>query len=257
LNPALLACLVLTDTATIAPTGQESASVERLEHGTHWRLLTERGVVHVFRPRGYRLESAGTLIYLHGYYTHVDRAIEEHRLLDQFTASRQNAQFLVPEAPAGKKEPVFFPDLGALLATTSRLTNRKIPDGPVVVLAHSGAYRTVAEWLGHRRLDEVILLDALYAHESDFSDWIRTVPRHAAHKLLVVSVETEERSEKMVSAFPLAAKRTEVPQRFEGFSPNERASQLLHVSSKIDHMTLVTGQEVIPVLLRLTPFERL
>jgi hypothetical protein len=58
----------------------------------------------------------------------------------------------------------------------------------------------------------------------------------------------------MISEFPLAAKRTEMPSRFDGFTPNERASQLLHVSSKIDHMTLVTGREVIPLLLRLTPF---
>jgi hypothetical protein len=253
----LLASLFLTDTATIARPGQESATLERIESGTHWRLVTEHGVVHVFRPRGYRLETAGTLVYLHGYYTHVDQAIEEHRLLEQFAKSRQNAQFLVPEAPAGKKEPVFFGDLGELLRTTSRLTNRKIPDGPVVVLAHSGAYRTVAEWLEQRRLDEVILLDALYAHEADFAAWIRSVPRHAAHKLLVVSVETEERSNKMVGTFPLAAKRSEVPSRFDGFTPNEKASQLLHVSSKLEHMALVTNQEVIPVLLRLTPFERL
>jgi hypothetical protein len=251
------ATATLTQTPTIA-LGEESATQEPLPGlGTHWRLLTRRGVIHVFRPYGYQRETAGTLVYVHGYYTHVDRAFAEHRLAEQFAKSRQNAQFIVPEAPAARKEPVFFTDLRELLDTVARLTNRKIPDGPLIVLGHSGAYRTLAEWLAFKRVDEMILLDALYAHEADFAGWIGSLPGHQAKKLILVSIETADRTDAMVRAFPFAALHEEVPGQIHGFSKNDRAAQLLYVRSKLDHMALVTGGEVIPLVLRLTPLARL
>jgi hypothetical protein len=241
--------LAVSATTAWASLPESVDEAESVAEGTHWRLMTRQGPVHVFRPRGYVGSSAGTLVYVHGYFTRSDEAIAAQHLFEQFAASRQNAQFIVPEAPASRREPVFAKDLGQLLADASRLTMRRLPDGPVVALAHSGAYRTLAEWLGYRRLDEIILLDGLYGDEEAFASWLE--PKN---KLVMVSTLTVGRSELFLERFPLAASRTGVLRRY---SANERASQLLFVRSDVDHMGLVTRGDVIPLLLRLTPFSRL
>src|SRR5438067_2434098 len=35
--------------------------------GKHWRVKTDQGAVHVWVPEGYDRETAGTVIYVHGY----------------------------------------------------------------------------------------------------------------------------------------------------------------------------------------------
>src|SRR6185503_17480091 len=82
--------------------------------GRHVRFETEHGAVHVWRPRGYDRATAGIVVYVHGYFTDVDKAWEEHALAEQFAASRQNALFIVPEAPAGKAEEVRWMKLAEL-----------------------------------------------------------------------------------------------------------------------------------------------
>src|SRR5204863_9327666 len=58
--------------------------------GTHIRIETSSGPVHVFRPAGFDRKTAGVVVYVHGYYTHIDDAWREHKLADQFAASRRN-----------------------------------------------------------------------------------------------------------------------------------------------------------------------
>ena len=125
------------------PIAVDAVERKRAEGGTHWRLGTSRGVVHVWKPQGFRPSSAGTVLYVHGYYTNVDQAVEDHKLLTQFQASGRNALFIAPEAPSWNGEDVFWPDLDALLAEVTRLSGVTIPAGPLVVVGHSGAYRTV------------------------------------------------------------------------------------------------------------------
>jgi hypothetical protein len=224
--------------------------------GRHHRLWTEHGAVHVWRPHRYDASTAGLLIYVHGYYTDVDRAWSEHHLADQFASSRQNALFIVPEAPNGKAQEVFWKDLGALLEIVRTTTRLRTPDGPLVVVGHSGAYRTVTEWLKYRRLNEIILLDALYAFEGDFRAWVSTVRGHEANKLVIVSIETIKRSDQFVAADPFAAKRDRIPDRLFDLSRGTRNAQVIYMKSQFDHMGLVTEEKAIPLLLRLTPFER-
>jgi hypothetical protein len=242
----------------IAAQGDDS-DVQRdvVAGGKHHRLETEHGVIHVWRPSRYDPTTAGILIYVHGYYTDVDRAWGEHRLADQFKESRQNALFIVPEAPDGKGQDVFWKDLGALLETVRTKTRLRTPDGPLVVIGHSGAYRTVAEWLGYRRLDEVILLDALYGHEDEFRAWVSNEPGHEANKLVIVSIETIARSDQFVAKDPFAAKRETIPDRLFELSRGTRNAQVIYMKSQFDHMGLVTQEKAIPVLLRLTPFQKL
>src|SRR5207244_3849227 len=82
------------------------------------------------------------------------------------------------QTPDGKRQDVFWKDLGELLEAVRRLARLRTPDGPLVILGHSGAYRTLAEWIKYPRVDEMILLDALYANEDDFRAWIESMPRH-------------------------------------------------------------------------------
>ncbi len=248
-----------TTTATIAAHKPMHAPIERstIAGGRHLRLETEHGAVHVWRPKGYVEETAGVLLYVHGYYTDVDRAFEEHHLAEQFAKSRQNALFIVPEAPSGKQQDVFWKDLGALLECVRKMTRLRTPDGPLVVLGHSGAYRTLAEWLAFRRVDEIILLDALYAHDDDFRAWIESMPRHAQKKLVIVSIETIAHSDAFVRRQIFAAKSEKVPDRLFDLTPGNRNAQVIYMKSQYDHMALVTEEKTIPLLLRLTPFVRL
>src|SRR5215831_17903787 len=77
---------------------------DKLIDGDHWRIKSERGVIHVWRPRGYDPSTAGTIIYVHGYYTDVETAWTKHRLPEQFDGSGKNALFIVAEAPQSSDE---------------------------------------------------------------------------------------------------------------------------------------------------------
>ncbi|HWU88063.1 MAG TPA: hypothetical protein VN253_12340, partial [Kofleriaceae bacterium] len=79
--------------------------------GRHWRVKTAQGAVHVWIPPGYDREKAGTVIYVHGYYTDADGAWRDYELAKQFKASNQNAMFIVPDAPAGNEQSVQWPAL--------------------------------------------------------------------------------------------------------------------------------------------------
>ena len=67
--------------------------------GTHYRVQTEHGPVHLFRPAGYERRTAGIVVYVHGLYTRVDQAWREHQLAAQFAASGANALFIAPKRP--------------------------------------------------------------------------------------------------------------------------------------------------------------
>ena len=43
-------------------------------------------------------------------------------------------------------------------------------------MGHSGAFRTVMQWVDHRLVEQIILLDAMYAGERAFDEFIE----HAA-----------------------------------------------------------------------------
>src|SRR5262245_52628668 len=73
--------------------------------GTALRIADKAGPIHVWRPAGYRAETAAIVVYVHGYGTDVDTAWREHHLPEQFALSAVNALFIAPEAPAGARPP--------------------------------------------------------------------------------------------------------------------------------------------------------
>ena len=224
--------------------------------GRHFRIKTAQGAVHVWFPEDYDRETAGTVVYVHGYYTDADGAWREHGLARQFRSSRQNAMFVVPDAPAGNDNPVQWPALTDLRRAITR-ANIKMPDGPVIVMGHSGAFRTVMQWVDHRMVDQIILLDALYAGESAFDEYIKSGKRADDHKLIIVAASTAQESRSFANKYKFALAREKMPDSLSGFSKHERNAKLLYIRSQYEHMGIVTSRKVIPMLLRLTPLKAL
>jgi hypothetical protein len=224
--------------------------------GTHWRIKTAQGAVHVWVPANYDRETAGTVVYVHGYWTDADGAWSEHQLARQFKASRQNAMFIVPDAPSSNDESVQWPALTDLRRAVTR-ANIKLPDGPMIVMGHSGAFRTVMQWVDHRHVAQIILLDAMYAGERAFDDFIGSGKRADDHKLIVVAASTATSSKSFVAKYKFAVAREKMPSSLDGFTKRERGAKLLYVHSQYEHMGIVTGKKVIPLLLRLTPLKAL
>jgi hypothetical protein len=224
--------------------------------GRHFRIKTARGAVHVWVPPDYDRETAGTVIYVHGYYTDADGAWREYDLARQFKASRQNAMFIVPDAPAGNDDEVRWPALGDLRRAVTR-ANIHLPDGPVVVMGHSGAFRTVMQWVDHRLVDQIILLDALYAGEAAFDEFIASGKRADDHKLIVVAASTAEESSSFARRYRFAVARERMPSSMTDFTRRERGAKLLYIHSQFEHMAIVTSGKVIPMLLRVTPLKAL
>ena len=236
--------------------GRLDKTEDKVAGGTHWRIRTRAGSVHVWIPPGYDRATAGTVVYVHGYWTDSDGAWREHALARQFRASRQNALFIVPDAPRDNEDSVKWPALKDLRHAISR-ANIIMPDGPVIVMGHSGAFRTVMQWVDHKLVQQIVLLDAMYAGESAFDEFIGRGKRADAHKLVVVGADTAQGSESFMKKYSFAVAREKVPSSYDGFTKREKHAKLLYIRSQFGHMSLVTSGKVIPVLLRLTPLRSL
>lgn len=221
--------------------------------GMHWRLGTAHGSVHVWKPASYKAATAGTVIYLHGYYTNVDQAVEDHKLLEQFQDSGRNALFIAPEAPSWNGEEVYWSDLDALLDEVTKLAGVTVPRGPVVVVGHSGAFRTILPWLANPRLNEVVLLDGFYRGEEEFSAWLAADAAKQKHRMLIVGNDTARRAEAWLDkSFPDAIRRTKVPRKSPPSHSPEYRVPVVYVRSQFDHMEIVTEGKVLPEMLRWT-----
>lgn len=236
--------------------GRLEKTEDTVAGGKHWRIKTRAGAVHVWVPPNYDRATAGTVVYVHGYWTDADGAWREHQLARQFRASRQNALFIVPDAPSSNDDSVKWTALKDLRRAVAR-GNIILPDGPVIVMGHSGAFRTVMQWVDHRLVSQIILLDAMYAGQSKFDNFIAHGKRADQHKLVVVGADTAEGSSSFIRKYKFAVAREKVPGTYGDFTKRERRAKLLYIRSQYSHMSLVTSGKVIPVLLRLTPLKSL
>jgi hypothetical protein len=242
--------------ATSGSASRPAASTVFLQEGTadrgsHWRLQTDHGAVHVWRPKGYQPDSAGTVVYVHGYYTDVDTAWKEQQLSDQFAESRRNALFVAIEAPASNEQGVFWASLDDLLGLAWEKTGLQAPPGTLVTLAHSGGFRTVACWLGNPRLAEIILLDGFYGEEEGFARWLQQDDT-ARKRLILIASHTAQNSLQFISQFAFAVSREGYPDGHNPpFSDRERRARLLYVYSQYEHMGLVNDGLIIPTVLGL------
>jgi hypothetical protein len=212
--------------------------------GEHIRLETNKGAVHVWIPPGYVSETAGIALYVHGYYTNVDKAWKEHRLAEQFARSGRNALFIAPEAPDGLGQHVFWPELGDLLREVRTQTGLRRPWGPVVAMVHSGGYRTAVAWLDDDLIDDLVLLDAMYGDEEAFHEWMVA---DDSRGLVLVGADTLRWTE----SFAREQKLREIGEIPNDGKPAARADRV-YLRGQYGHMDLVTNGKVIPVLYRMT-----
>lgn len=254
---ALVVALLLTQTpeppspamAAVRATTENEFVDQLNEDGRHVRFGTkDKGAVHVWKPRAFKAATAVTVIYLHGFYTDVDRAILEHQLLTQFRDSGRNALFIVPEARSGRTDPVFWSDLKALLALVEKRTKLRAPER-VVVVGHSGAYKTVVEWLEHETLEQVVLVDGLYGNDEEFRDWV-TAATEKTRQLVLIGFDTQQRSEWFLRKHPEAVKLDDLPYLYDELPPSVRKAKLVFFQSeRFDHMGMVTTGRLVPWLL--------
>jgi len=232
-----------------APDPTAGAELERaVAAGNHWRLDTAHGPVHVWTPKGYTAATAAIVVYVHGFYTDVDRAWTEHRLAAQFALSGINAMFIACEAPAGPRDPVYWRSLSSLLQTVRAGIGQRLPSGRLVVVGHSGAHRTITQWLDNRGIDTVVLMDAAYGELDLYRDWIRG---SRERRLIDVGDDTMRWTDALHRSLPSTVVVDRFPPARAGFLPLEaQDARIVYIRSQLGHMPLVTGGVALPMVLR-------
>lgn len=211
-----------------------------MQAGRHWRLDSVHGAVHVWAPASYDAATAAAVVFVHGYWIGVDDAWATYRLAQQFALSGINALFIAPEAPSAKWRPIAWLSLTELIDTVAEHIDVAMPTGRLVAVGHSGAYRTLAEWLSTPALDTIVLLDALYS-DYGLGTWVRRSDRH---RLVNIVYETGRYSNYLHRGLPSTRRVTGLPQT--GL-PDAR---ILYVRTDVGHWELVTDGVALPLALR-------
>lgn len=244
----------------LARTGDERSPVdahpltEASRAGRHWRIDGPHGAIHVWVPPSYRAETGATILYIHGYYDNADTAYTGHRLPEQFAMSALNAMFVVVEAPMMTKVPVNYPNLGDILRLVEDTTGVTRGMALTAAVGHSGAYRTINEWLDEPLLDQVVMIDAMYANEDVMAAWLRSSPQR---RLITVGEDTLQWNEQFLRNMPDTFVVDRVPPTYNTWPPEAKTARIVYVRAQYYHMPLVTDGIVLPALLRLLPVELL
>jgi hypothetical protein len=227
---------------------------EMVESGRHWRFTTRHGPVHVWVPRGYDARRAETVVYVHGFFAHVDDAWKNYNLAKQFAASAINAMFIVPEAPASGREPVAWESLADLLATVESSVDVKLPRRRIVTIGHSGAWRTLLGWLDEPEIDTVVLVDAAYGEIEQYRKWVLASD---GHRLIDVGDDTREWTDRLHAALPESVVLNDFPSVEEGIPASAAKARILYIRSNVGHFPLVTNGVALPMILRTLRAKRL
>jgi hypothetical protein len=211
--------------------------------GTHWRFWTSRGPVHVWVPPAYDRATAQTVVFVHGYNTDVDTAWTEYQLEDQFARSGLNAMFVACAAPASLERPVMWASLSNLLHTVAAGIGEPLPDGDVVAVGHSAAYRTLVLWLANPALRTLVLLDATYGEADQFMAWTRD----PHHRLIDVASDTIPESNWLHAFLPGTKRIAGLP---DDWTDDTRSARVLYVTTGVGHMPMITGGVALPLALR-------
>lgn len=211
---SLVSLIGLAQLAPHAPSGTENPCVSgsALAGGLHAHWATRQGPVHLWCPsglarsleaenaagrRGLQPLGPDVVVYVHGYWDDVNSAFAEHRLAEQFAASGVPALFVVVSAPSGPRQPVRVRDLDGLLAELQERAGLPLLAGQVLIVGHSGAYRTIWPWLASARTREIVLLDAFYGATEPLERWLW---RRGGERLRIVSRSTQARAEAWLGA---------------------------------------------------------
>jgi hypothetical protein len=222
--------------------------------GRHWRIDGPHGAIHVWIPPSYRAETGATILYIHGYYDDADTAFVGHHLPEQFAMSALNAMFIVVEAPMMTKVSVNYPNLGDVIRLVEDTTGVTRGMAVTAAVGHSGAYRTINEWLDEPLLDHVVMIDAMYGNEDVMQAWLRASPQH---RLITVGEDTLPWNEQFLHDTPDVYVIDRVPPTYNTWPDEAKTARIVYVRAQYYHMPLVTDGIVLPSVLRLWPVELL
>ncbi len=217
---------------------------ELVARGRQARYETARGPLHVWTPADYDAAHAILVVYVHGYFTTVDRTWDEYRLPEQFAASGLNAMFVACEAPSGPRDRVAWPSLGALVGELRHADGIELPAKQIVAVGHSAAYRTVDGWLVDPRLATVVRLDAAYGGVDLYRAWMRA---SRSHRLVDVAQETRPWARAVHSMLPGALLvDADVDESWDRVTRTRSA----YIAYDAGHFEMVRDGAVVPQLLR-------
>ncbi|MBK7862897.1 MAG: hypothetical protein IPJ65_30665 [Archangiaceae bacterium] len=191
------------------------------EDGVHQRLSTPQGPVHLWCASS--RAPTETVIFVHGHELNADEVSAKHGLGQQFKSSGRNALFVVPDAPVNGAEAIKWRSLEELLSTIDASAGVRAPRA-VLIVGHSGAYRSIAPWLKSPLANRVVLLDAFYGDMVEYDDWLA----RQDVRLRVVSALTLPRAEAFLNALDPA-----------------RRARAVHEQSSLGHWELVSGEETL------------
>jgi len=227
---------------------------ELVAGGHHWRFVTDHGPVHVWIPKGYDAKRAETIVYIHGYYVHVDDAWKDYKLDAQFASSAINAMFIACEAPASPQEPVSWESLAPLLASVEPGIGQPWPKRRIVVVGHSAAWRTLLGWLDEPQIDTVVLVDAAYGEIDQYKNWVLASDKH---RLIDIGDDTREWTDKLHADLPDSVVLDSFPSLEDGIPRSAARARILYIKSNLGHFPLVTGGIALPMILRTLRAKRL
>ncbi len=247
---AWLGAALAGDPAPAAPAPPAGPVASAVAAGRHVRVDGPRGPIHVWIPAGYRADTGATILYVHGYWDSADTAWTAHQLPGQFALSALNALFIVPEAPIQQRTPINYPVVGEILRLVEDQTGVQRGAALTAAVGHSGAFRTIQEWLDEPLIDQIVLVDALYGEESVFIDWFTASPRR---RLIDVGWDTLLGTESITSKIPETVTIDRFPPSWDAWPAEVKRARSLYIRSQYMHMPLVTEGIALPFLLRLLP----
>jgi hypothetical protein len=219
--------LALTVAVSLSAGCLTPASSTKVPGGRHQRFVTEQGPVHVFCPDD--VEPQLLVVYVHGYFDTVDDAVAGHGLLEQFSAARVPALFVMIEGPTGPKQPVRWTTFAPLRDELQRVLGRSMPER-VMAMGHSGGNRTLREWSREGLVTDLVLLDAFYGDPSAWTTFLATQPNG---RVQLVGALTFAKAEAWRQRLPVAQQR-----------------RVAQVKAGTDHMGVVTDGVWMPRLLK-------
>ncbi|HET9990502.1 MAG TPA: hypothetical protein VFQ65_18365 [Kofleriaceae bacterium] len=210
----------------------------------HWRVRTDRGPVHVFTPSNYDRVNAQTVVFVHGYNIDVDNAWTEYHLQEQFERSGLNAMFIACSAPSSLREGVAWASLPSLLRAVVDGIAQPLPEGEIIAVGHSAAYRTLVLWLTNPAVRTLVLLDAAYGEEDQFMAWTRD---DQTHRLINIASDTIQESNWIHMFLPSTKRVYGLP---ADWTDDTRSARVLYVRTNVGHMPMITDGVALPLALR-------
>jgi hypothetical protein len=145
---------------------------------------------------------------------------------------------------------VNYPDLGDCCAWSKTRPSR---GALTAIVGHSGAFRTIDAWLSEPLIDQLVLVDSLYANHEAIEAWWRASP----HRVITVGEDTIVWNEELVRNVPETLILDRIPPTYDTWPAEAKTARLVYIRAQYMHMPLVLEGNLLPALIRLLPVELL